>query len=66
LEELIIHLKICGSQTNFQQFHDGFDLQDRLFHKYVNVMELISDDLEGYVDWYISEKANNMKANEGI
>jgi hypothetical protein len=28
LEELTIHLKICGSQTNFQQFRDGFDLQD--------------------------------------
>jgi hypothetical protein len=38
LEELIIHLKICGSETDFQQFHDGFDLQDRLFRQCVIVM----------------------------
>jgi hypothetical protein len=45
LEELVIHLKIYGSQANFQQLHNGFDLQDRLFHQYVNVVELVSDDL---------------------
>jgi hypothetical protein len=45
LEELVVHLKICGSQTNFQQFHDGFDLQDRWFRHIVIVMELIIDDL---------------------
>jgi hypothetical protein len=28
LEELVVHLKIYDSQTNSQQFHDGFDLQD--------------------------------------
>ncbi|XP_023710176.1 uncharacterized protein LOC111865964 [Cryptotermes secundus] len=31
LEELVVNLKIGGSQTDFQQLHDGFDLQDRLF-----------------------------------
>jgi hypothetical protein len=45
LEELIAHLKICGPQTNFQQLHDGFDLQERLFSQNVIVMELIFDDL---------------------
>jgi hypothetical protein len=63
LEELVFHLKICGSQTNLQQFYDGFDLQDRPFYLCVIVMELISDD---FLDWYISEKTNNIKANEGI
>jgi hypothetical protein len=29
LEELIVHLKICSSQTNLQQFHDDFHLQDK-------------------------------------
>jgi hypothetical protein len=45
LEELIVNLKICGSQTNFQQFHDGFNLRDRLFCQCVIIMELISGDL---------------------
>lgn len=45
MEELIVHLKICGSQTNFHQFHDGFDLQGRPFHQCVIIMEHISDDL---------------------
>jgi hypothetical protein len=27
LEVLINHLKICGSHTNLQQFHNGFDQQ---------------------------------------
>jgi hypothetical protein len=31
LEQFSIHLKIYGSQTNFQQFPDGFDLQDWRF-----------------------------------
>lgn len=65
LEELIVHLKTYGSQTYFQQFHDGFDLQ-RLFRLYVIVMEHISEDLEGFIDWYISEKTKNIKDNEGI
>jgi hypothetical protein len=26
LEVLVVHLKICGSQTNIRQLHDGFDL----------------------------------------
>jgi hypothetical protein len=29
-------------------------------------MELISDDLQGFVDWYIGEKTNNIKADKGI
>jgi hypothetical protein len=28
LQEVIIHLKICGSQSNFQQLNNGFGLQD--------------------------------------
>jgi hypothetical protein len=31
LEELVLYLKIGGSQADFQQLHDGFDLQDRPF-----------------------------------
>jgi hypothetical protein len=30
------------------------------------VVELIPDDLQGVVDWYIGEKTNNVKAEEGI
>jgi hypothetical protein len=52
--------------NKFQQSHDGFYLQDRPFHQCVIIMELISDDLYGFVGWYISEKINNNKANEGI
>jgi hypothetical protein len=44
LEELV-HLKICGSQANIQQLHDGFDLQDKPVRQCVIVVELISDDL---------------------
>jgi hypothetical protein len=29
-------------------------------------VELISDDLQGFVDWNIGEKPDNIKANEGI
>jgi hypothetical protein len=29
-------------------------------------MELISDDLQGFVDWNISEKTNHIKAKESI
>jgi hypothetical protein len=29
-------------------------------------MELNSDDLQGFVDWYVSERTVNIKANEGI
>jgi hypothetical protein len=66
LEELTVHLKICGHHTIFQQFHDGFDLQDRMFRLCVIVMKRISDYLHGFVEWYISEKTNNIKANEDI
>jgi hypothetical protein len=46
-EVLIVHLKICGSQTNFQQSNGGFNLQDRWLHQCVVLMELISDELMG-------------------
>jgi hypothetical protein len=61
-----VHLKIRGSQTNFQQFHDGLDLQVRPFCQCIIVTELISDDLWGFVDWYINERTKTIKANEGI
>jgi hypothetical protein len=65
LEELIVHLKNMWF-SNIQQFHDGFDLQDKPFRQCVTVTKLISDYLYGFIDWYISEKANNIKVNEGI
>jgi hypothetical protein len=38
MEEFIVHLKLCGSQTNLQQPHGGFDLRGRPFlpvcHRY--------------------------------
>jgi hypothetical protein len=58
LEEFVVHLKICPSQANIQQLHDGFDLQDRPFRQCVIVVELIS------VDWYTSENIDDVKANE--
>jgi hypothetical protein len=45
LEELFVHLKICGSEAKLQQLHDGFDLQDRPSRQCVIVVELVSDDL---------------------
>jgi hypothetical protein len=44
LEELVLYLKIGGSQADFQQLHDGFDLQDRPFCQCDIVVELIFDD----------------------
>jgi hypothetical protein len=61
-----VHLRICGSQGNFQHLHDSLDLQDRPFCQCVIAVELISDDLKGFVDWYIGEKTDDIKANEGI
>jgi hypothetical protein len=66
LEELIVHLKLCGSQTNIQQFHNDFGLLGRTFRQNVIVMEFITNDLQGFVDWYISEETDNAKANESI
>jgi hypothetical protein len=40
LEQLVIHLKVCDSQANFQQLYDGFDLQDKPFRQFVIVVEL--------------------------
>jgi hypothetical protein len=59
LEELV-HLNICGSQTNLQQLHDGFDLQDRPFRQSIVVVELISYDLKGFVDWNIGENPRQL------
>jgi hypothetical protein len=42
LEELVLYLKIGGSQADFQQLHDGFDLQDRPFRQCDIVVELIN------------------------
>jgi hypothetical protein len=53
----IIHLNMCGSQTNFQQFLNGFRLQGRPFCQSVIVMEFIADDLQGFIDQYISKHA---------
>jgi hypothetical protein len=44
LEELI-HLKICDSQANLQQFHCGFGLQGRPFRQSVIIMGFIADGL---------------------
>jgi hypothetical protein len=46
-EKLTINLKICGSQTNLQQFSNGFGLQGRPFHQSFMAMEFITDDLQG-------------------
>jgi hypothetical protein len=59
-------MKICGSRINFQQFHDGFGLQDRQFCQCVIITRLISDNLYDFMAWYISEKTNNIKANKCI
>jgi hypothetical protein len=50
LEELIIHLKLCGSQANLQQFHNGFGLQGRPFRESVIFMEFIADDFQGFIN----------------
>jgi hypothetical protein len=50
LEELV-HLKIYGSHANLQQLRNGFELLDRPFRQCVIVLELISDDLSGFVNW---------------
>jgi hypothetical protein len=49
LKEFIIHPKICGSQRNLQQFHNGFRLQGRLFHQSIILMEFIADDPLGLI-----------------
>jgi hypothetical protein len=46
-EKHIISLKICGSQTNLQQFSNGFGLQGRPFHQSLIAIEFITDDLQG-------------------
>jgi hypothetical protein len=58
LEEYVLHLKICGSQANFQRLPDGFDLQGIPFHQCVIVVELIYDDLQVFIDWNMREKTD--------
>jgi hypothetical protein len=38
LEELVVYPKVGDSQTNFQQFHDGFDLQVRPFSQCIIIL----------------------------
>jgi hypothetical protein len=64
LEELVVHLKIRGSQANLQQLHDGFNMQGRPFHQCVITMELISDHSQGFVKSNIGEKSD-VKASKG-
>jgi hypothetical protein len=66
LEELIIHFNVCGSQTNFQRFHNCVKLQGTPFHESVIVMEFIADDMQGFIDWHISEEADYVKTNKNI
>jgi hypothetical protein len=40
----MVNLKICGFQTNLQQFYEGSELQDISFCQNVIIMEFISDD----------------------
>jgi hypothetical protein len=61
LEELVIPLKIGGSQASIQQFHNDFDPQDRPFRQCVILMDLISDNLYGFVDWNIGKKEMTSK-----
>jgi hypothetical protein len=62
LEEQI-RLKTCDSQTNLQQFHNGFGLQGRPFSHSVIIVEFITDDLQGFIDWYIRLVPDSVKAN---
>jgi hypothetical protein len=64
LKELIIHLKISGSKTNLQQFHNGCGLQGRLFCQSVIIMEFIIDGLKGFINWYLTEETANVKVKK--
>jgi hypothetical protein len=65
-KNFIITLKICGSQTNLQQFYNGFGLQGRLSHRSVIVVEFIADDSQDFIDWHVSEKAGSVKTKKNI
>jgi hypothetical protein len=54
-----------GSPTNLQQYNDGFGMQNRLFCQSIIVMELITDELKGFVNWYSSEKTD-VKVNKSM
>jgi hypothetical protein len=61
-------MKICGSQANLQQLHDGFDLQDRplcnddtLAERSVLQVEAIME-LQPYVFWWITSSSNREMA----
>jgi hypothetical protein len=66
LVELIIHLKICGSQTNLQHYHHGSVLRDGPFRQRVIIMEFIADDMQGFTNWHIGEEADKVKTNNNI
>jgi hypothetical protein len=59
-------VKICGSHTNLQQFYNGFGLQGKPLRQSVIVVEFITEDLQCFIDWYVSEETDNVKANESI
>jgi hypothetical protein len=61
LEELIMHLKECTSQTNPQQFYNGFGMQGRPFLQSDIVMEFIADGLQGFIYWYVSEESDGRR-----
>jgi hypothetical protein len=60
-----VQLKVCGCQTNLQQLHDDFSLQDRLLCQCVINIELTCDYLYGFVNWYSSVNSD-AKANDSI
>jgi hypothetical protein len=66
LEELIIDLKIYDSETNLQQFHNGLALQVRPFCQSFIIREFITYDLKDFINWYINEETDNVKANESM
>jgi hypothetical protein len=47
------------------EYHNGSGLQGRPFHQSIIIVELITDDFQGVIDWYISEKTD-VKANKSM
>jgi hypothetical protein len=43
---------------------DDFGLQDRSFRERVILMQVTTDDLQGFFDWYVSEETDSVQANE--
>jgi hypothetical protein len=65
LEELIAYLNISDSQTHFQQLHDGLYLQESVFRQHVIVVDLIFNDMQGFIDSYISENVKKTHGQRG-